>query len=122
MNFKIIQTGNGYPEMSWETSEDISTNIYWSLWIRKGDLYNAPDFGLDMTGLDKMTTNVVKIFKIRIEKALSWLVDIGKAVSISVLVERDLTNINKINYRVDAVQADGIPIVVNNFVSVGGTQ
>jgi phage gp46-like protein len=120
MNFKIIQIGNGEPEMAWETSEDISTNIYWSLWIRKGDLYNAPDFGIDMTGLDKMTTNVVKIFKIRIEKALSWLVDIGKAVSISVLVERDLTNINKINYRVDAVQSDGIPITVNNFVSVGG--
>ena len=120
MNFKIIQGGNGEPEMSWETSEDISTNIYWSLWIRKGDLYNAPRFGLDTKGMDKITTNTIGLFQKRIEKALKWLLDIGKAISIDVLVERDLTNINRVNYRVDAVQADGIPIVVSNFVSVGG--
>ena len=83
-------------------------------------MFSNLNFGLDMKGINKVTDNTVTLFKTRIEKALQWLLDIGKAVSIVVTVEKDLTNINRINYKVDSIQADGIPIVVNNFVTVGG--
>jgi len=120
MNNKIETGANGIPEMSWDLSDDISTNIFWSINIPFGSIFNNRKFGLNMNGITKVSEKSRLLFNDRIKSALQWLIDIGKAKTIDVLVERDLTNIYQFNYRVDAIQADGIPITVTGFQTVGG--
>jgi hypothetical protein len=73
-----------------------------------------------MNGITNTTEKKRILFKNRIEKSLKWLLDIGKAKKITVLVEKDLKNIYQFNYKIDAIQADGIPISVTGFQTVGG--
>lgn len=120
MDFSIIEGANGNPVLSWDKPTDISTNIYTSLLVTKGKLFNMPDFGLDLSDIKKVTSYNLDLIKSRIEKALQWLLDIGKAKSIKVIVEKDSRDISRVNYKVEATQADGIPVVVSYFRSVGG--
>ena len=120
MNNKIESGPDGMAVMSWDLSEDISTSIWWSINTPYSTQFNNPDFGLDMSGITNTTEKKRVLFKNRIEKAVKWLLDIGKAKKITVIVEKDLKNIYKFNYKIDAIQADGIPISVIGFQTVGG--
>ena len=120
MDFSIVEGDNGIVEMTWDKPTDISTNIYLSLNIKKGSIFNNPDFGLDLSDIKKVTDNNIDLIKERLEKALQWLIGVGKAKSVIVIVEKDLKDIYRINYKIEAIQADGIPIVISNFKRVGG--
>lgn len=120
MDFSIITGDNGIAEMSWDKPEDISGNIFTSLSIPKGKLFNLPSFGLDLSDIKKVTSNNINLIKTRIQAALSWLIDIGKAKSINIIVEKDQKDITRINYSIEAIQADGIPVTVSYFRTVGG--
>lgn len=120
MDYSITQGSEGTPELSWSKPTDITTNIYTSLNITKGSLFNMPDFGLDLSDIRKVTANNINLIRTRLETALAWLLDVGKAKSITVIVEKDNRDIHRINYKVEALQADGIPVTVTNFRTVGG--
>lgn len=122
MNFNVTIYKDGRSELSWDKSQDIGNNIYYSIHIKKGTLFNDPNFGLDLKDIKKITVNNIVLIKQRIENALKWILDLGRAKSILVKVEKDLQNINRINYSVDAVQADGIPVLTENYIEVGGAQ
>lgn len=120
MDYSIITGDNGIPEMSWSKPDNITTLVYTSLHIQKGKLFTMPDFGLDLSDIKKVTLNNIEKIKSRLEAALKWLLEIKKAKSLNVIVERDLSDITRINYKVEIVQADGIPVTVSYFRTVGG--
>jgi hypothetical protein len=120
MNFDIIVGKDGVAEMAWTRPTSIAGAIWLSLNIDAGKLFNAPSFGLDLQDVRKISSTTIPIVKQRIEQALKWLLDTNKAKSITVLVERDSVDSCRINWRVDAVQADGIPLTVTSFRTVGG--
>ena len=121
MEFSVITGSNGVAEMSWDAPEDISTIIWTSLNVKKGSLFNVPEFGVDLSDIKKVTSSKVDLIKTRFEAALQWILDIGKAKSITVIVERNKQDKSRIDYKVEAVQADGIPVTVESFRTVGGT-
>jgi len=120
MDFAITVDNNGNADILWTKPEDITTNIYLSLNITKGLLFNKPSFGLNLNDIKKITDKNIEKIKQRIENALQWLIDVGKAKSILVTVERDTIVDTRINYKIEAIQADGLPVIVTNFRDVGG--
>ena len=120
MNFGIKVSNNGKGEMTWAKPTDISTNVWWTMNIDKGSMFNNPNFGLDIKDIRKITTNALRVFKQRSEDALKWLLTVGKASSIVVTVEKDDIDLNRINWQIDITQADGIPITMSSFRTIGG--
>lgn len=120
MNFKIDINNDGSASMSWDQSDDISTNVWLSLNIEQGQQFNNKKFGLKTSDINKINDFNVNLLRKRIENAISWLVSVGKATSATYIVERDKYDTSRINYQIEITQADGIPITVNNFITVGG--
>ena len=121
MDFKIISDIEaGTAQMSWDKADDITGNIYFSLNIVPGTMFNLPDFGLKLSDIKKITTANITLIHQRITNALQWLIDVGKATKIDVLVERDQTDLNRINIKVEAKQADGTELAYSEFKEVGG--
>lgn len=120
MNFGVTQRADGTAELTWEKPTDIRVLLFNSLNIRRGIMINLPNFGLDLSDIKKVTDENVTLIEERIRNAVQWIQDTGKAKSIDVIVEKDNTDFTRINYRVDAVQADGVPVFIEDFVTVGG--
>ena len=119
MNFGIIVSNDGKGEMSWQPPTDISTNVWWSISLQKGRLFNNVGFGLDLSDIKKITGSSITMIRQRIEAALKWLLTTGRAKSIEVLVERDDKDYNRLNWKVTAVQSSGIPVIVESFKTIG---
>jgi hypothetical protein len=119
MDFKMISEKNGTAKMSWDKNDNITGNIYFSLNIIPGTIFNNPDFGLLLSDILKVTVNNIALIKQRIKKSLQWILDINKAKSIDIIVERDLGNINRVNIKIEALQADGLFIEYSQFKTVG---
>lgn len=120
MDYSIITGDNGVPEMSWDKPENISTLLFNSVSVKKGTLISKPDFGLDLSDIKKVTTININKIKSRIETACKWLIEVGKAKSLNIIVERNPKDLTRINYKIEAIQADGIPVTVSYFQTVGG--
>lgn len=106
--------------MVWTRPTDISGLVWLSLELENGQFFNMPNFGLKTKDIKKITANNIEMLKQRVKDALQWLLDTGKAKSIDVVVERDSVDYNRINWKVEAVQADGLPIEASGFRTVGG--
>ena len=120
MNFGIAVDSAGVGTMTWAKPTDIGTNIWWSLNIDQGAVFNNVEFGFKVDDIKKVTAGNIGLLTQRVEKALQWLLNTGKAQSVEVLVERDSLDFNRINWKVTAVQADGFPITVTSFRTIGG--
>ena len=121
MDFSItIDNLDGNPTMSWTKSGDISTNVWYTTNIEQGTFFQNPDFGVNLRDINKVTVNNIDLIKQRLEKAYNWLLTTGKAKQLIVIVEPDLMNINRVNYKIEIYQADGIPVTITDFVTVGG--
>jgi phage gp46-like protein len=81
-----------------------------------------PNFGLNISDIKKLTDDKIELIKGRYEQALSWIVDIGKARSITVYTEKQTGSIDRVNVRVLAIEADGTPVSYDTFKSVGGAE
>jgi len=121
MNFAIEFDSNGNPTMVWDKPIDISTNVWLSLNVTKGSLFNYKEFGLDLSDIKKVTENNLSLIEQRLNAALKWLIDTKKAKSVDIIVERDDIDIYRVNYKVTVEQSDGIPVTVTSFRTVGGT-
>lgn len=106
--------------MSWDKNDDITGNIYFSLNIIPGTIFNNPSFGLLLSDINKVTVNNITLIKQRVTNALRWILDVGKATSIDVIIERDLSNINRVNIKVEAKQTQGTILLYSQFKDVGG--
>ncbi len=120
MDFSITPDNDGIPQMSWTKETTVSTNVFYTFNVRRGTFFQNPTFGIDLSDIKKVTDNTVELIKERLINACSWLLGVGRAKSIDVIVEKDTTDITRINYKVDITQADGFPVTVTDFITVGG--
>lgn len=120
MNFEVVEYKNGRAELSWNKPPDISTNIWYSFNTKKGTQFYNKDFGLDLSDIKKVTNNNITAIHQRLVDAVQWLIDLGRAKSIDIIVEKDLQDNTRVNFSLNAVQADGVPVVIENFIEVGG--
>jgi len=119
MNFSIAQAEDGLARLSWDKPTDIRTNVYYSLNIRKGDLINAPSFGLDLSDIRKVTDNNITVIKQRLEQALGWLLTTGKARALKIKVQKNNLDIHRVDVQIDIIQSDSVPVTITNFIKVG---
>ena len=119
MDFAITVDKQGNAKMTWDKETTITGNVYFSLNIVPGTLFNNPTFGLDLSDIKKITASNINLIRQRIKNALQWLLDTGKAQSIDIIVERDLINISRMNIRVEVKQSDGIDFTYEQFKTVG---
>jgi hypothetical protein len=121
MDFAIIQGPNGQAEMSWDKPTNIGNLLYFSINIKKGTLFDNPNFGLDLSDIKKLTNEKIPLIQERVEKAVKWILDIGKAKEITVVVEKNTQAIGRVDIYIKAIQADGTPVEYSTFRSVGGS-
>ena len=119
MNFAIVQGPDGVWRMTWDRPTNISGLVWLSLNIESGDFFNLPNYGLKTTDIRKITANNITVLKQRVEQALAWLITTGKAKDLSVIVERDSSDWSRVNWKVELTQADGLPLTVTGFRTVG---
>ncbi len=121
MDFSItIDALDGVPTMSWTKSSDISTNVWYTTNTEKGTFFQNPDFGVKLRDINKVTDNNIDLIKQRLEKAYNWLLTTGKAKQLKVIVEKDSRSVYRVNYKIEIYQADGVPVSISDFVTVGG--
>lgn len=120
MDFGITINNDGSASMTWNKTTDISSNVWFSLNIEQGSQFNNRSFGLKLSDIKKISANNIDLIHERIVNALEWIKTLGKASSINVKVERNKFNVYRLDYQVEIMQSDGIPITVNNFITVGG--
>ena len=119
MNFGIEQGVDGVWRMTWERPTDISGLVWLSLNIEQGAFFNSPNFGFKLSDIKKITASNIQLIKTRAELALQWLLDTGKAKAIDVIVERDTQDYNRINWRAEIEQADGLTLTSSGFKTIG---
>lgn len=117
MDFKVI-TQNGLGLMTFDKNTDISTDIYNSLAIRQGDFFQNTTFGSQLYLIKKVTDKNLVLAKSYVDQALAWLIQTNKASQISVIVEKDSTNIDQIDIKVTAVQPNGVTVFYQQFNNV----
>lgn len=119
MNFSITQAEEGLSRWSWDKPDDIRAAVYYSLNIHKGELITAPNFGLDLSDIKKVTDNNIDTIKQRIQQALDWLLIVEKARAIKITVQKNNLNRWRVDTRIEIIQSDSVPITIDNFITVG---
>lgn len=115
-----INTVNGHLEMTWDKPDDISTNILLIVNTEKGSMFNNKNFGVKKSDITNVNDETINKLQNRYEIALQLLTALGKAKSVEVIVQRNKNNVYRIDTHIKVFQANGIPVIVNDFVTVGG--
>jgi len=113
-----IEMNRGMAEMKYENADGIFNNIYLSLHVQKGSFFAAPDFGSRLHEIKKLTEQNIALAKDYCKEACQWIIDLGRATSIDIIVERDEDVMNRMNILVTAVQANGAEMSFTTFVEV----
>jgi len=120
MDFAVSVDSNGVGMMTWEKSVNQETNVYLSLNLSQGSMFNNPEFGLKLDDIKKVTNNSIALIKERYEKALQWMLDAGKIKSLKVTVERDSIAYSRINAKIEILQNNDEPVTYTEFRTIGG--
>lgn len=109
MDYAIaIENGNLAGSMTWEPCADLSNNIYLSLAIERGSWWHNPQFGLRKRDRLKNTEATAALIRHDYKEALQWLIDTGRAKSVTVTSERDRSvDLHRLKLRVEVVAANG---------------
>ena len=121
MNFNIVQGSEGIAELDWAKPTDIFTNVFISMNVQKGSLFTDPNFGLDLSDIKKVTDSKVLLIEKRIIAALSWLLEVGKARALKVVVQKNQLVYNRVDIKIEIIQADNVPFTIDSFIIVGSS-
>lgn len=99
-------------------TEDIGSNIYLSLMVRKGSWPFTPSFGsrLHLLVREKALERVERVAKEYCDEALKWIIDKGRAEKIDVTTELDKDNM-RMKCLIETTQK-GQKITYEHFVTV----
>jgi phage gp46-like protein len=117
MDNKIIVEKDGKIKASWDKNDSILTNVAILLKIKKGDFFQDPSLGLDLSDIKTATEDSAELVKFRVEQALEPLITSEKAQSI--LVETEVQGLNRITYQVTIEENDKTE-TFTDFINVGG--
>jgi phage gp46-like protein len=120
MDFQITcDSGNPSGALTFLKNETIATDVFLSIFVKKGSFFQRPDFGSNLFKINKVSAQTINLATQYIQQALQWLINVGKATAVNVLVEKDLTALGQMDILVTVTQANGIPIVYQIFKNVG---
>ena len=105
--------------LSLTKNSDLRTSIYNSLNINYGSFFQYPTFGSKLYQIKKITDANLLLAKQYVQEALTWIIQVGRATSIDVLVEKDLQDRNRFDIKVTATQPSGLIITYKQFKLVG---
>jgi phage gp46-like protein len=114
MDFSIICT-NSVGQMTFDKNTTIATDIYCSLNMKPNSFFQNPSFSNKLFTIKKVTDANVLLAKQYIEQALKWLLQLKKATSITVIVEKDSKDFNRINFKITAIQPDNVTVYYQQF-------
>ena len=119
MDFKVLLDAD-YPTggLTFTKNTDIRTSIYNSINVKKGSFFQDREFGCDLYLIKKLTAANLLLARQYIQEALKWLLETGRATSIDVIVEKDLSDSNRMNIKVTAKQPDGLILTFEQFQAV----
>ena len=117
MDFKITMVA-GHPALTWDKSTDITTDIWVLTTLPLGSFFQAPTLGNKLLTVKKLTDDTANLAQQYIAAALKPLLQSGRATNIDVTAERDQNDHNRLNYRVQATQPDGLIVSYTNWYSV----
>ena len=111
---------NGLPQgyMTFNKNTDCRTDLYDSLYMKKGSWWFDPTFGLQ--SISKITASNILSFQQNIESALAWMVNAGRASTIDVTVEQDIQNMNQLDVLINITQPNGFIVAYHQYYRVGG--
>jgi phage gp46-like protein len=118
MDFAITLQ-NGHPAMGFDQAATIFNNVYLSLTVRRGAFFQNPGFGSRLHLLKKNTLRAAALAEEYAKEALQWLLDTGKAASITIAARRDADqDLHRLTLWVEVAQKDGQVVVFEHFVEV----
>lgn len=127
----IITSTNSVAQLTFAKNTNIATDIFCSLSVRPNSFFQNPTFSNRLFTIKKITDANILLAKQYIEEALKWLLQLNRATSIDVIVEKDSKDVNRLNIRVTAVQPNNVTVYYEQFynalngtlqfVPVGGT-
>jgi len=108
MDYKI-DIIDGVPQMTFEKSgnNNLVNNIYLSLAIKRGSWWFDPEFGSRLYLVRKNNPKAPAMVKEYIREATQWIIDAGRAKTINITAWRDEADRHRINYHIEAIEADG---------------
>lgn len=118
MDFQLISGDLAALDMTFNPSNSILNNIIISVAIKKGTWWHDTSFGLLNRPRLKNTAANANLIRGDYEQALQWLLDAGRAKSITVTVSRDSNDRYRLNILISAVQADGQTVTYDTFKEV----
>lgn len=119
MDYAISIQENGQDVMTFGEARDLSNNIYLSLTVKKGSFFHNPEFGLRQRPRMKNTEATAALIRHDYKEALQWLVDTGRAKSVTVSSERDRQqDLSRLKLLTEVVQADGRTVTFTTFKEV----
>lgn len=116
MGYKITLL-DGLPVQSYDQDGTIATDLLLSALVPRGAFFLDPSRGLRAMP-KKITDQSLGLVKDYFKESSKWLIDAGRAKSIDVLVEPDLTEGNRIAVEETAVQANDAVVTFETFVPV----
>lgn len=115
MDFKIVSEDGLMGKMSFDKDDDLRTAIYVSLNTDLGSFFQRPSLGSKLFRINNTTQQSLNLARQYTEQALQWILDIGRANYLNVLVEKDFSNPNRMNIRVGMRAVDGTEIEYETF-------
>lgn len=97
--------------------ETLAVNVYLSLAVPRGSFFQNPDFGSRLHELAR-AKNSARTEGLAVEyvkEALQWLLDTGRATSVTVATEREKFRLKLL---VTVTQADGLAVEYERFLEL----
>ncbi len=120
MDFQITCSSE-YPSgaLTFTKNTDLRTDVFMSIFTKKGSFFQRPDFGSNLFKINKLSDSTINLARQYIADALQWLIIVGKATAVEVVVEKDLQNLGQMDIKVNVTQANGVIITYQMFKLVG---
>lgn len=119
MDFQLsYNSQTGALDQTYDQAADILNNIIITLGIKKGTWWQDTQFGVADRPRLKNTPANARLIQQDIEQALQWIIDAGRALSITVETWRAENDRHRLNVLITAIQADGRVVTFDTFKEV----
>lgn len=115
---KAIKIESAIADRDFLLADSLLSNIYFSLMIKRGDWWIAPEFGSLFHTLRTFEKNVLQQAERFAKSATKWIIDTGRASKIDFFVRRSIQNQDRLEIHVLATKKDGSEVKFETFYSV----
>jgi phage gp46-like protein len=118
IDYSIRRTMGG-DVVSFDATDSLYNNVFFSLRIKRGCWVEDGSFGSRLHTIKKLTDDTIALAADYCREALQWLVDLERVVTVNVVCARDGSVDDRLNIAVTIIKDDRAPVVFNLFYTVG---